>query len=34
MLFEVVHITDYRYSIPVSEAYLEVRLTPPVREEQ
>jgi len=28
MLFDVVHTTDYRYSVPVSEAYLEVRLTP------
>lgn len=28
MLFDVVHVTDYRYSEPVSEAYLEVRLTP------
>ena len=34
MLFEVVHTTDYRYSAPVSEAYLEARLTPPEREEQ
>lgn len=34
MLFEVVHTTDYRYSVPVSEAYLEARLTPPEREEQ
>lgn len=34
MLFEVVHTTDYRYREPVSEAYLEARLTPPHREEQ
>lgn len=34
MLFDVVHITDYRYSVPVSEAYLEARLTPPHRDEQ
>jgi len=34
MLFDVVHTTDYRYSEPVSEAYLEARLTPPHREEQ
>lgn len=34
MLFDVVHLTDYRYSEPVSEAYLEVRLTPPRRPEQ
>ncbi|MFZ4774278.1 MAG: transglutaminase family protein [Terrimicrobiaceae bacterium] len=34
MLFDVVHITDYRYSNPVSEAYVEARLTPPHREEQ
>ena len=34
MLFEVIHNTDYRYSLPVSEAYLEARLTPPQREEQ
>lgn len=29
MLFEVSHVTDYRYSDPVIEAYLETRLTPP-----
>lgn len=34
MLFDVAHITDYRYSTPVSEAYVEARLTPPHREEQ
>ncbi len=34
MLFDVVHITDYRYSDPVSEAYVEARLSPPHREEQ
>jgi len=34
MLFEVVHTTGYRYSVPVSEAYLEARLTPPKREDQ
>lgn len=31
MLFEIVHSTDYRYSAPSSEAYLEVRLSPPAR---
>lgn len=34
MLFEVIHLTDYRYSAPVSEAYVEARLTPPHRPEQ
>lgn len=34
MLFDVVHVTDYRYSVPASEAYIETRLTPPVRPEQ
>ncbi len=34
MLFDVVHLTDYRYSDPVSEAYIEARLTPPQRKEQ
>ncbi len=29
MLFEIVHRTDYRYSHPASEAYIEARLTPP-----
>ena len=29
MLFEVQHRTEYRYTEPASEAYLEVRLTPP-----
>ena len=31
MLFEVVHVTSYKYSEPSMEAYLEVRLTPPRR---
>lgn len=30
MLFEIVHRTEYRYGQPVSEAYIEARLTPPV----
>lgn len=34
MLFDVAHITDYRYSKAVSEAYVEARLTPPHRPEQ
>lgn len=34
MLFEIVHRTDYRYGQPVSEAYVEARLTPPRREDQ
>ena len=34
MLFDVIHLTDYRYSEPVSEAYVEARLTPPHRKEQ
>ncbi|MEI6492135.1 MAG: transglutaminase N-terminal domain-containing protein, partial [Verrucomicrobiota bacterium] len=34
MLFDVTHLTDYRYSEPVSEAYVEARLTPPHRKEQ
>lgn len=29
MIFEIFHRTDYRYSLPASEAYLEMRLTPP-----
>lgn len=29
MIFEIIHRTDYRYSLPASEAYLEMRLTPP-----
>ncbi len=29
MQFEILHTTDYRYSQPVIEAYLEARLTPP-----
>lgn len=31
MEYEIIHRTEYRYSQPASEAYLEVRLTPPVR---
>ncbi len=34
MLFEIVHVTDYRYGRRASEAYLEVRLTPASRPEQ
>ena len=34
MLFEVVHVTDYRYGVPAREAYIETRLTPPARPEQ
>ncbi|MFA7344993.1 MAG: transglutaminase family protein [Terrimicrobiaceae bacterium] len=34
MLFDVLHLTDYRYTEPVSEAYVEARLTPPPRKEQ
>jgi transglutaminase-like putative cysteine protease len=34
MLFDVTHLTDYRYSEPVSEAYVEARLTPPHRKDQ
>lgn len=34
MTFDVVHVTDYRYREPVSEAYIEARLTPPPRPEQ
>ena len=34
MLFEIVHVTDYRYRVHASEAYLEARLTPPTRPEQ
>lgn len=29
MLFDILHTTDYRYSVPAIEAYLETRLTPP-----
>lgn len=29
MLFDILHRTDYRYSKPASEAYLEIRMTPP-----
>lgn len=29
MLFDILHTTDYRYTVPVIEAYLETRLTPP-----
>lgn len=31
MLFEIVHVTDYRYSHPAREAYIEARLSPPSR---
>lgn len=34
MRFRVTHITDYRYTSPVAEAHLELRLTPPQRENQ
>lgn len=34
MLFEIVHVTDYRYGHHAREAYLEVRLTPASRPEQ
>jgi transglutaminase-like putative cysteine protease len=34
MVFDVIHLTDYRYTEPVSEAYVEARLTPPQRAEQ
>lgn len=34
MLFNVVHTTTYQYVAEAMEAYLEVRLTPPVRAEQ
>jgi transglutaminase-like putative cysteine protease len=34
MLFKITHTTDYKYSDPVAEAYLELRLTPPVNERQ
>lgn len=34
MLFDIQHTTDYRYTHPVSEAYLETRLTPPTRHDQ
>lgn len=34
MLFEVSHVTSYKYSDPAMEAYLEVRLTPPERPSQ
>jgi len=34
MLFEINHRTDYRYPHPVSEAYIEARLTPPTRADQ
>ena len=30
MLFEITHRTDYRYSQPAREAYIEARLTPPL----
>ena len=34
MLFNVQHTTGYHYVDTAMEAYLEVRLTPPVRPEQ
>jgi transglutaminase-like putative cysteine protease len=34
MRFEILHITDYRYEHPASEAYVEARLTPPPRATQ
>ena len=34
MRFRVTHVTDYRYTSPVAEAHLELRLTPPQRENQ
>ena len=34
MIFEVIHVTDYRYGVPAREAYIETRLTPPARPEQ
>jgi transglutaminase-like putative cysteine protease len=34
MLVRVTHLTDYRYSQPVAEAYLELRLSPPERDTQ
>jgi len=34
MTFEILHSTAYRYSHPASEAYLEVRLTPPQNNRQ
>jgi transglutaminase-like putative cysteine protease len=34
MRFRVTHVTDYRYTAPVAEAHLELRLTPPTRESQ
>jgi transglutaminase-like putative cysteine protease len=34
MLFEITHRTDYRYTQPASEAYIEARLTPPQNERQ
>jgi transglutaminase-like putative cysteine protease len=34
MLLRVTHLTDYRYSQPVAEAYLELRLSPPERDVQ
>ena len=34
MLLRVTHLTDYRYSQPVAEAYLELRLSPPERDTQ
>jgi transglutaminase-like putative cysteine protease len=34
MLFRLTHRTEYRYSTPVAEAHLELRLTPPTRDNQ
>jgi transglutaminase-like putative cysteine protease len=34
MRFRVTHVTDYRYTAPVAEAHLELRLTPPQRDSQ
>lgn len=34
MLFEIVHRTEYRYSNPASEAYIEARLSPPKLDSQ
>jgi transglutaminase-like putative cysteine protease len=34
MRFRVTHVTYYRYTAPVAEAHLELRLTPPQRENQ
>ena len=34
MLFRVSHVTDYHYTAPVAEAYLELRLKPLNRRDQ